>query len=496
MDGSGSFRRGVLAIAPLWLGVVPSRSSTRCSRASAGLSLVETQALSVLVFAGSAQVSAVGLFGRARPRSRSSRRRSSSTSATCSTASRSAAGSRSRAGGARCGVLPHGRGVRRRLRSGERTFAFLLGAELSLFVAWNLATRRRDRGRGDPRPEASSASTSSSRSRSSPARAARPHARRARRRRRLGRARLRCSRATSPAGFRSSSRGIVGSLLGAELTAAARATRSGSRTRCGRSHDLLADGRRDGRCDVRLALRRAGAAAPSCPTSGSGSSTSFRSPSSPRSSRRRSKATTARGRSGFAGAGVAPWSRGGPGTSASRSPPGWSPSGLRSVLGHAVAGSPSSQRIRSRWIAARSSSSSRPPTRSATERRSPPAIDDPRLRVRVAVGRDHARLLTPPHRRRDEIVRPRACAVPMCLRISRSSPASVMPWIQRFGISAFFQRATDGGTRRPLRQPAGSPDASPASSISPTTRSKPARNSSQAASRHAGQRSRFDGKCR
>ena len=45
-------------------------------------------------------------------------------------------------------------------------------------------------------------------------------------------------------------------------------------------------------------------------------------------------------------------------------------------LGYAVtgSGSPSSQRIRSRWIAARSSSSSKPPTRSATERRRPPPI--------------------------------------------------------------------------------------------------------------------------
>ena len=58
----GAFRRGFLAIAPLWLGVVPFALAYAVTARSAGLSLVETQALSALVFAGSAQFTAVGLF--------------------------------------------------------------------------------------------------------------------------------------------------------------------------------------------------------------------------------------------------------------------------------------------------------------------------------------------------------------------------------------------------------------------------------------------------
>ena len=128
-------------MAPLWLGVVPFALVYAVLAREAGLSLLETQALSALVFAGSAQVSAVGLFG---------------------------------SGAAALGivsttfllnvrhilyVLSLGRRIplSRRQRpvaayfltdeafgvvaaSGERTFAFMLGAELSLFGMWNLAT--------------------------------------------------------------------------------------------------------------------------------------------------------------------------------------------------------------------------------------------------------------------------------------------------------------------------------------------------------------------
>ena len=128
-------------MAPLWLGVVPFGLAYAVLARSAGLSLVETQALSLLVFAGSAQVSAVGLFARS-------------------------------AGGV--GIvfttfllnvrhvlygLSLGRDVpltrRERLAAaffltdeaygvsvarGARTFPFVLGAELSLYLTWNLAT--------------------------------------------------------------------------------------------------------------------------------------------------------------------------------------------------------------------------------------------------------------------------------------------------------------------------------------------------------------------
>jgi 4-azaleucine resistance transporter AzlC len=49
---------------PLWLGVAPFALAYAVLARNAGLSIVETQALSLLVFAGSAQVSAVGLFSR------------------------------------------------------------------------------------------------------------------------------------------------------------------------------------------------------------------------------------------------------------------------------------------------------------------------------------------------------------------------------------------------------------------------------------------------
>jgi len=128
-------------MAPLWLGVVPFALVYAVLARDAGLSLFETQALSVLVFAGSAQVSAVGLFG---------------------------------AGAAALEIVSttfllnvrhvlYGLSLGRRIplsgrqrpvaayfltdeafgvvvASGERTFAFLLGAELSLFAVWNLAT--------------------------------------------------------------------------------------------------------------------------------------------------------------------------------------------------------------------------------------------------------------------------------------------------------------------------------------------------------------------
>jgi predicted branched-subunit amino acid permease len=128
-------------MAPLWLGVVPFARVYAVLAREAGLSLLETQALSALVFAGSAQVSAVGLFG---------------------------------SGAAALGIVSttfllnvrhvlYGLSLGRRTplsrrqrpvaayfltdeafgvvaASGERTFAFLLGAELSLVAMWHCAT--------------------------------------------------------------------------------------------------------------------------------------------------------------------------------------------------------------------------------------------------------------------------------------------------------------------------------------------------------------------
>ena len=280
----------------------PSALAYAVTARGAGLSLLETQALSVFVFAGSAQFSAVGLFaagaggleivlttlllnvrhllyglslGRDLPSdaARATRSRPSS-----SPTRPSASSPRRRSGRSR----------------------FLLGIELSLFVMWNLATLGGFLARrSDPRSRPSSASTSSSRSRSS-----------------------RCSCRSSARG--SSSLVAVGSGalaygLARELARrpadprhrdrrqpprcvsdprdAGRSRRSTPTTRRGRSHDASGS-RSPGWSRSRSARATQGSSvAPSCRTSGSGSSTSSRSPSSRRSSRRRSRATSARGRS-------------------------------------------------------------------------------------------------------------------------------------------------------------------------------------------------------
>lgn len=61
-DTRAAFARGFWILAPLWLGVVPFGLAFAVTARSFGLSLLEAQALSSLVFAGSAQLSAVGLL--------------------------------------------------------------------------------------------------------------------------------------------------------------------------------------------------------------------------------------------------------------------------------------------------------------------------------------------------------------------------------------------------------------------------------------------------
>ena len=140
-ESTGAFRRGFWALAPLWLGVVPFAAAYAITARSAGLSLIETQALSVLVFAGSAQFSAVGLFavgtagaeivlttfllnvrhllyGVSLGREFELRRRERPVAAFF--------------------LTDEAFGVA--AASKERSFRFLLGVELSLFTMWNLAT--------------------------------------------------------------------------------------------------------------------------------------------------------------------------------------------------------------------------------------------------------------------------------------------------------------------------------------------------------------------
>jgi 4-azaleucine resistance transporter AzlC len=138
---SVKFSHGFRAMMPLWLGVAPFALAYALLARNAGLSIVETQALSLLVFAGSAQVSAVGLIGRGAgglevvlttfllnvrhvlygmslgrvvPMSR-----------------------RERAVGAYF-LTDEAYGVS--VAHGARSFPFVLGAELSLFLVWNVTT--------------------------------------------------------------------------------------------------------------------------------------------------------------------------------------------------------------------------------------------------------------------------------------------------------------------------------------------------------------------
>jgi len=126
---------------PLWLGVAPFGLAYAVIARDAGLSLVETQALSVLVFAGSSQVSAVGLFARG----------AGGLEVVLTTfllnvrhvlyglslGRRVPMSTRERLVGAYF-LTDEAYGVS--VARGARSFPFVLGAELSLFLTWNLAT--------------------------------------------------------------------------------------------------------------------------------------------------------------------------------------------------------------------------------------------------------------------------------------------------------------------------------------------------------------------
>lgn len=141
MTGVAGFRRGFVAMAPLWLGVVPFGVVYAVLARDAGLSLLETQSLSVLVFAGSAQVSAVGLFG-------------AGAAAVEIVSTTFLLNVRHVLYGLSLGRRIPLHGWRRptaayfltdeafgvTVASRERAFPFLLGTELSLFLVWNLAT--------------------------------------------------------------------------------------------------------------------------------------------------------------------------------------------------------------------------------------------------------------------------------------------------------------------------------------------------------------------
>jgi 4-azaleucine resistance transporter AzlC len=137
----GDFLRGFGSMIPLWVGVVPFGLAYAVSARSAGLSLLETQLMSLVVFAGSAQFSAAGLFLI----------NASSVSLVLTTfiinarhllyslsLGQRASYTRDRQAISSFFLTDEAFGIV--TSQGNYGFAFLLGAELSLYGVWNLST--------------------------------------------------------------------------------------------------------------------------------------------------------------------------------------------------------------------------------------------------------------------------------------------------------------------------------------------------------------------
>ncbi|HYO53578.1 AzlC family ABC transporter permease [Archangium sp.] len=133
--------RGFRAVVPLWLGLVPFAFAYAVTARNGGLDFVETQLMSVLVFAGGAQFSAAGLFAAG----------ATGVEIILTTfllnvrhvlyglsLTRHVPMSGAQRLVAAHFLTDEAYGVT--LASGASSFAFLLGAELSVFVPWNLAT--------------------------------------------------------------------------------------------------------------------------------------------------------------------------------------------------------------------------------------------------------------------------------------------------------------------------------------------------------------------
>jgi 4-azaleucine resistance transporter AzlC len=138
---SGDFFRGFRTVIPLWLGFIPFSVAYAVTARGAGLGVLDTQLLSALVFAGGSQFSAVGLFAAG----------ASGVEIVLTTLLLNARhmlyglslSQRLPLTGAERWVAAHlltdeAYGVV--LAEPQPTFAYLLGAGLSVFVPWNLFT--------------------------------------------------------------------------------------------------------------------------------------------------------------------------------------------------------------------------------------------------------------------------------------------------------------------------------------------------------------------
>src|SRR4051794_41273241 len=63
-DALAAFWRGYLALLPLWSGAIPAGVAYGVAARSAGLGVIETQVMSLVVFSAAGQIGAVSLLAR------------------------------------------------------------------------------------------------------------------------------------------------------------------------------------------------------------------------------------------------------------------------------------------------------------------------------------------------------------------------------------------------------------------------------------------------
>jgi 4-azaleucine resistance transporter AzlC len=141
MNTSQKFWSGFRAVVPLWTGMIPFGLAYAVTARSAGLSVLETQLMSMIVFAGSSQFSGAGLF---------------LVGATPITIILTtfiinvrhflyglSLGQKINLSWPQKLLTAHlltDEAFGMTIANGQYSFAYLLGAELSVFVSWNLST--------------------------------------------------------------------------------------------------------------------------------------------------------------------------------------------------------------------------------------------------------------------------------------------------------------------------------------------------------------------
>lgn len=139
------FQRGFVDLMPLWLGAAPFGVAYALAAQTAGLNAAQTMAMSLLVFAGASQLTAAGLFASGAGgfsivfTTLVINLRHLLLTASIAAALRHL--SLFRRAGIAFGVTDESYAVSvRRLLAGEAGAALLFGANVSMYVCWNLST--------------------------------------------------------------------------------------------------------------------------------------------------------------------------------------------------------------------------------------------------------------------------------------------------------------------------------------------------------------------